>query len=132
MAWADLLIGKPGGNTVCEAINAGLPLIVHDPLPGSQRRTCASIEQRVGYWIKRPEDVSVAIESLWCHPQELHKLRENALAMNRPGPPRMAARGILDLLGVSERRPKARRNLAKLCGAIHAKPEQDLDDKCSL
>jgi processive 1,2-diacylglycerol beta-glucosyltransferase len=99
MAAANLLIGQPGGNTVFEAINCGLPLLVHDPLPGSQVRTCALIEQwQVGHWIKRSEEIPAVIQSLWRHPHELQKLRNNALAMRHPGAARVAAQAILNLL----------------------------------
>ncbi len=99
MAAADMLIGKPGGNTVFEAINAGLPLLVHNPLPGSQRRTCALIEQwQVGRWIKQPEEMPGAIEFLWSQAQELQRLRANALALRHPGAAQAAAQSILALL----------------------------------
>lgn len=99
MAAADLLIGKPGGNTVFEALNCGLPLLIHDPLPGSQRRTCELIEQwGAGKWIRRAKEMPAAIEALWRHPQELRALRDRALAVSHPGAARTAARAILDIL----------------------------------
>lgn len=99
MAAADLLIGKPGGNTVFEAVNAGLPLLVQGPLPGSQRRTCAFIEEwKVGRWIKQPEDMPAAIQNLWRHPGQLAELRAGALAIRNPFAARQAVQGILGLL----------------------------------
>ena len=94
-----MLIGKPGGNTVFEAMNSGLPLLVHNPLPGSQRRTCTLIEQwQVGRRIKQTEEMPGAIETLWSHSQELQRLRANTLALGHPGAVRVAAQGVLALL----------------------------------
>lgn len=41
----DLLISKPGGVTVTEAMAAGLPLLAALPLPGSEVRHCELVEQ---------------------------------------------------------------------------------------
>lgn len=38
MGVADLLVTKPGGLTVAEALSAGLPMIVTNPIPGPEER----------------------------------------------------------------------------------------------
>lgn len=99
MAAADLLLSKPGGTTVVEAINSGLPLLAFAPLPGAERRACELIEKwEVGYWIRKPEDLSLTITRLLARPAELEKLRQSALKLARPRAADDAAKAILGLL----------------------------------
>jgi processive 1,2-diacylglycerol beta-glucosyltransferase len=97
LAAADLLVSKPGGMTVIEALNSSLPLLAFDPLPGAERRACELIERewQAGYWIKRPNDLAPMIERLLTFPEELQQLRANARALARPHAARHAAEAIL-------------------------------------
>jgi len=98
MSAADLLLSKPGGGTVIEAVACGLPLLAFDPLPGGEERDCVWIEkQQVGRWIKRPEDIAPTIERLLSNPDEIQRLRENARAKGRPRAAFDAAEAILKL-----------------------------------
>ena len=102
MKAADVLLGKPGSSTVFEAINSGLPFLVFDPLPGGERRTCVLIEKwQTGHWIRRPDDLAPILERLLRNPEELRRLRQNALAIARPNAAREAAQAILNLLSAS-------------------------------
>jgi processive 1,2-diacylglycerol beta-glucosyltransferase len=99
MMAADLLLGKPGGGTVFQAINSGVPILAFDPLPGMERRTCTLIEKwEVGYWVKHPEDLSAIIDRLLQNPADLLRLRDNVRRMARPRAPQEAAQAILNLL----------------------------------
>jgi processive 1,2-diacylglycerol beta-glucosyltransferase len=98
MAAADLLLGKPGGGTVIEALTCGLPLLAFDPRPGDEERACLWIaKQRVGHWIKHPEDIAPTVERLLNDPEEMRRLRANALALARPRAAYDAAEAILRL-----------------------------------
>ena len=98
MAAADLLLSKPGGATVVEAINAGLPILAFDPLPGAERRACDLIEQdQLGRWVRKASDLAPTIEALLAAPEQLALFRKHALALARPHAARDAARAILDL-----------------------------------
>jgi len=97
LAAADLLISKPGGMTVTEAINSGVPLLAFDPFPGAERRACELIEKwQVGRWIRHSVDLAPAVTRLLENPQELERLRANARALARPHAARNAARAILE------------------------------------
>jgi processive 1,2-diacylglycerol beta-glucosyltransferase len=97
LAVADLLISKPGGMTVTEAINSGVPLLAFDPFPGAERRACELIEKwQVGEWIRRPEDLAASVKRLLENPQELERMRANARALARPHAAGDAARAILE------------------------------------
>lgn len=98
MAAADLILGKPGGATVAEAINLGAPFLAFDPLPGNERRTCGWIEKwGVGLWVRRAEDLAPTVERLLTDPEERVRLRANALRMARPRAAFDAAEAILNL-----------------------------------
>lgn len=99
MAAADLLLSKPGGGTIIEALTCGLPLLAFDPRPGDEERACLWIEkQQVGHWLKRPEDIAPTVEHLLNDPEGLRRLRANALALARPRAAFDAAEAILRLL----------------------------------
>ena len=98
MAAADLLVSKPGGGTVVEAVNSGLPLVAFDPLPGAERRACDLIErQQVGLWARRAKDLAPTITALLSNREMLGRMRERALALARPHAAHDAAQAILQL-----------------------------------
>jgi processive 1,2-diacylglycerol beta-glucosyltransferase len=98
MAAADLLVGKPGGITMMEAINSGLPLLAFDPLPGEERRNCDVVEKwGVGYWVKSFQDLAPTIARLLANREELQCLRKRAVALARPYAAQEATEAILKL-----------------------------------
>ncbi|MFB3921884.1 MAG: glycosyltransferase [Terriglobia bacterium] len=98
MVAADLLLTKPGGATVVEAINAGLPILAFDPLPGAERRTCDLIETfQFGRWVRGAKDLAPTIEALLAAPEHLARFRQHARATARPHAARDSARAILSL-----------------------------------
>ncbi len=100
MAAATLAVTKPGGLTIVEAINCGLPLVAFDPLPGAERRACELIEKwQVGCWVRGPNQLATTIARLLSVDEELRKLREHALALARPNAARQAAEIILQMAG---------------------------------
>jgi processive 1,2-diacylglycerol beta-glucosyltransferase len=97
LAAADLLVSKPGGMTITEAINSGVPLLALDPLPGAEVRACALIEKwGVGFLLKRPEELAPAISRLLANRQELDKMRARSQALARPHAARETAAAILE------------------------------------
>jgi processive 1,2-diacylglycerol beta-glucosyltransferase len=96
MAAADLLLGKPGGSTLIEALSSGSPFVAFDPLPGNERRACDLIEKwQVGVWVRRREDLAPTIARLLGTRSELEQFRRNALSRARPHAARDAAHAIL-------------------------------------
>ena len=99
MAAADLLVSKPGGTTVLEAINSGLPLLAFDPLPGAERRACELIERwGVGCYVRRTRDLAPTLDRLLSHPAEVEDMRQRARERARPHAAREAAAAILKLI----------------------------------
>ena len=62
---ADLVLNKPSGLAIMEAMSCGLPFLAIDPLPGNERRHCELIERwRVGCWVRRHAGLAPLIERL--------------------------------------------------------------------
>ncbi len=65
MAVSDVLVSKSGGITVTEALNAELPMIVVDPIPGQEMRNYNFLKKnKASVKIKRPEDIVEVAEDL--------------------------------------------------------------------
>ena len=97
MAASTLLIGKPGGLTISEAMACGLPLVVISPIPGQEERNCDHLLE-MGIAIKCNEYTTLAykIGKLLEDPSRLAQMRQNALAWARPDAARDIARTLLD------------------------------------
>ncbi|MGH9470065.1 MAG: MGDG synthase family glycosyltransferase [Terriglobia bacterium] len=85
MVASDLLLSKPGGATLMEAAACELPLLVFDPLPGNERRTCQWIEKwKAGVWLRTPDEAAPVLERLLQNPEERELLRQRARTLSHP------------------------------------------------
>ncbi|MFC4077102.1 MGDG synthase family glycosyltransferase [Salinithrix halophila] len=67
---ADLLVTKPGGLTVTEAMNKGLPMLLFDALPGQEEANRDYLIRNGGALTVRPETVCKEAAALLAHPEE--------------------------------------------------------------
>ena len=68
MCAADLLITKPGGLTISEAFAAGLPLLLHDPIPGPEtENTVYATRRGAAVWLHPGEAMAPAVEEILAH-----------------------------------------------------------------
>ena len=68
MRAADLLITKPGGLTVSEAFAAGLPLLLHDPIPGPETENAVyATRYGAAVWLHPGERMAAAVEEILAH-----------------------------------------------------------------
>ena len=92
MACADFAITKPGGLTASECLAMGLPMIVHEPIPGQEERNADFLlEQGVALKATDLATLEYRTRHLLCHPEELAQMRAKAKALGRP----LAARNVL-------------------------------------
>ncbi|CUH96072.1 hypothetical protein P22_2160 [Propionispora sp. 2/2-37] len=85
MAIADLLVSKPGGMTVSEALCTGLPMLVYKPIPGQEEaNTQYLIQHGVAVRADSLEDVKNHLTALLKDSRQLQIMRQNALAMGQP------------------------------------------------
>ena len=68
MRAADLLITKPGALTLSEAFAAGLPLLLHDPIPGPETENAIYATRRgAAVWLHPGERMAPAVEEILAH-----------------------------------------------------------------
>ena len=85
MSAADLIVGKPGGLTTCEALAKGLVFVVVNPIPGQEERNSDHLlENGVALRSNNPATLGYKIETLLNNPVKLAAMRNNALAFARP------------------------------------------------
>lgn len=95
MAAADILITKPGGLTVSEALAAGLPMVFYKPLPGQEEDNARYIIAKgAAFEASSSAALVAALTVLLSHPQQLHALRERCRLLGRP----QAAEHIIDTI----------------------------------
>lgn len=85
MSAADLIVGKPGGLTTCEALAKGLVFVIVDPIPGQEERNSDHLlENGAAIRSNNPATLGYKIERLLDDPARLEQMRQNAIAFSRP------------------------------------------------
>lgn len=93
MAASDLLITKPGALTMSEAFVLGLPMLLHEPIPGPETENAVYASERgAALWIHRGESLAVAVEQVLFDASRLASMQKAALSCARPH----AARDIVE------------------------------------
>lgn len=85
MAAADLIITKPGGLTVSEALASGLPMILTHPIPGPEERNIRYLVQhRVAIHAQSMEEIPPLTVSLLRQPEKREAMSQRARELSRP------------------------------------------------
>ncbi|MBR4903385.1 MAG: glycosyltransferase [Selenomonadaceae bacterium] len=84
MATADLLITKPGALTMTEAFAAGLPLILHAPIPGPEALNAAYAVTHGAAVEVCDKKISNVVEELLNQPARLAEMKSCAKKIARP------------------------------------------------
>ncbi|MGH9351647.1 MAG: MGDG synthase family glycosyltransferase [Terriglobia bacterium] len=86
MAAADLIVTKPGGLTVSEALASGLPMILTHPIPGPEERNIRYLVQhRVALHAQNLEDIPTLAARLLGQPKRREEMSQRARELSRPG-----------------------------------------------
>lgn len=94
MRTADLLITKPGALTISEAFVLGLPMLLHDPIPGPETENAVYATRRgAAVWLHPGEKLAHAVVDLLQG--DLASMGEKARACARPGAAAAIARAIV-------------------------------------
>ncbi len=85
MSASDLIVGKPGGLTTCEALAKGLVFVIANPIPGQEERNSDHLLER-GCAIRsnNPATLGYKIGNLIGDPKRLETMHQNALKFARP------------------------------------------------
>ncbi len=98
MAAADLLVTKPGGLTVSEALACGLPMALINPIPGQEERNADFLlENGAAVKASSPAALTGKVEDALSSPRKLADMRRRAHALGRPRAAFDVARRALEL-----------------------------------
>jgi processive 1,2-diacylglycerol beta-glucosyltransferase len=85
MQASDLLVTKPGGLTLSEALVTELPVLIVAPLPGPEIRNAQYfVKEKAALLAKRMTHVSGHINTLLGDPQKMANLQEKARTLKKP------------------------------------------------
>jgi processive 1,2-diacylglycerol beta-glucosyltransferase len=85
MAAADVLITKPGGLTVSEAMASGLPMILTHPIPGPEERNILYlVRHRVGVHASAIGQIPSLTSQLLARPDQRQQMARLARELSRP------------------------------------------------
>jgi processive 1,2-diacylglycerol beta-glucosyltransferase len=102
MAAADLVVGKPGGLTMSEALARGVPFVIVHPIPGQEERNADHLlEEGAAIRCNNLPALAYKIDRLLGDPQRLASMRANILRLARP----RAAHDIVQTLLAQLRSP---------------------------
>ena len=95
MSASDLVVGKPGGLTTCEALAKGLIFVIVNPIPGQEERNSDHLlENGAGIRCNNLATLGYKVEQLLKDKERLNFMKENALRFARPN----AANDIAEIL----------------------------------
>ena len=85
MSASDLIVGKPGGLTTCEALAKGLVFVIVNPIPGQEERNSDHLlENGCAIRSNNPSTLGYKIDRLLSDNEKLDRMRQNALDFARP------------------------------------------------
>jgi len=85
MTIADLMLTKPGGLTVSEALAIGVPLLMFNPIPYQETNNAAYIaEKGAGVLATSIDHAIQLIQKYYASPSNLEKMRQNAYKIAKP------------------------------------------------
>lgn len=105
---ADMIITKPGGVTIAEALVKRLPILIMDAIPGQEERN-ARFLLKAGAAYRLPSDSSLpdVLEKILDDPQILQDMSEAAAKLARPYACEYISRLVTDLIGRKNMIPAA-------------------------
>lgn len=85
MTASDIVLGKPGGLTTCEALAKGLAFVIVNPIPGQEERNSDHLlEAGVGIRSNNLPTLAYKLDRLLSEPARFARMQENSRRMGRP------------------------------------------------
>ncbi len=101
MQAADVLVSKAGPGTICEALIAGLPIILYHRISGQEEGNVAYVtDEGAGVWAPESEAIVETLRAWIEHPEKRQAAVDNAGRLARPRASRDIARAIADKAGL--------------------------------
>ena len=93
-----VIISKPGGVTVAEALSLGLPMVIVKPIPGQEINNTNFLTQKnAAIKVDEPEKVHLIIDELLKNKEKLERLSNAALKIAKPNASMDIAKLLLSL-----------------------------------
>lgn len=107
MSAADVLVSKPGGLTIAEALAKQVPMVLTNPIPGQEERNVKFLTRHhVARVARSNEDVVHAVADLLRHPRKNLEMRQRIRLISKPHSSWECARLIFDQINnVVEKKP---------------------------
>ena len=85
MQACDLLITKPGGLTITEALICGVPLAVFSAIPGQEQKNAEFLlNNNLAVSLAEGKNCSTILNNLLSNPDKLENMRNNCLIFAKP------------------------------------------------
>ncbi|HOQ00149.1 MAG TPA: glycosyltransferase [Acetivibrio clariflavus] len=82
---ADLIVTKPGGMTISEALVKELPILIMSPIPGQEERNCYFLTSNgAAEKIDAEKDLRQIIDAILDNPHKLKIMREKSKMLSLP------------------------------------------------
>jgi len=95
MTASDLVLGKPGGLTTCEALAKGLVFVIVNPIPGQEERNSDHLlEAGVGIRCNNLPTMAYKLDKLLADSGRFETMGDNSRRLGRPN----AAKEIVEQL----------------------------------
>jgi processive 1,2-diacylglycerol beta-glucosyltransferase len=99
MSAADIIVGKPGGLTTCEALAKGLVFVVVNPIPGQEERNSDHLlEESVAIRCNNLPTLAYKIDRMLADENRFNQMKQNALRFARPNASREIVEKLLTML----------------------------------
>ena len=99
MCASDVLIGKAGGLTVSEALAVGLPLVVHNPVPGQETFNADFlVNNGAGFLARDEDDVIAKATFLANHSERRRQMADAARSLGRPDAAQTIVERVLEAI----------------------------------
>lgn len=100
MSAASFLISKPGALTITEALSIGLPVLLHEPIPGPETDNAVYMaECGTALWVRSDERLAAAIDEVLRQPACLQAMRARAAACRHPEAAALIVHALFQRLG---------------------------------
>jgi processive 1,2-diacylglycerol beta-glucosyltransferase len=105
MAASDLVLGKPGGLTTCEALAKGLVFVIVNPIPGQEERNSDHLlEAGVGIRCNNLPTLTYKLDRLLSDGRRFAAMQRNTRALARPNAAMEIVRKVCELDSSTARR----------------------------
>ncbi|MGH7198513.1 MAG: MGDG synthase family glycosyltransferase [Candidatus Omnitrophota bacterium] len=96
MRGATLLVSKPGGLSIAQALAAKLPVIFMDPIPGQEAKNASILlEHRAAVEAKSEEEAARFVSELLKSPEKIRSMKRSMAHLARPDAALRIAKSVL-------------------------------------